>query len=151
MQSKSDETFMSHAIVEAKTAKRNGDWPFGAVVVKDGVVVGSGYASDKTTGDVTSHAEVSALRSACKELHTNNLAGCVIYCTNEPCLMCAASIFQADISHVVIGASREDLGHLLRARKLRIEDLAQDSGHNIEIERGVLKEKVLELFIDINK
>jgi len=145
------EDYMKLAIEEATLAKIAGDWPFGAVVVKDGVIVGKGHATDKTTGDVTDHAEIAALRIACKELKTNNLQNCVIYCTNEPCLMCAASIFQAHIINIVIGASRDDLSHLLRVRKLRIEDLAEDSGNLISIKRGILKEKVLELFSDIKK
>jgi len=143
--------FMLLAIEQAKEAKRLGDWPFGAVIVYQGKVIGKGKAEDKTKGDVTDHAELVAIRDACKTLVTNNLQNCVIYCTNEPCLMCAAGIFQAHIPQVIIGASRDDLSKLLRPRKLRIEDLATDSGHKIDILRGVLKDNVLELFNDIKK
>lgn len=151
MQNENHELFMLLAIEEAKRGKAHGDWPFGAVVVQNGIVVGKGYAMDKTTGDVTDHAEIIALRGACRELKINNLENCTIYCSNEPCLMCAASIFQANISHVIIGASREDLAHLLRPRKIHIDSLAQDSGRPIEIIKGVLKENVLELFKDVKK
>jgi hypothetical protein len=65
--------------------------------------------------------------------------------------MCAAGIFQAGIGIVFIGVSRNDLPHLLRPRKLRIEDLAKDSGYKINITRGILKEKILPLFDDIKK
>ena len=65
--------------------------------------------------------------------------------------MCAAAIFQSKIPKVVIGASRTDLPNLLRERKLRIEDVAEDSGYKVEIIRGVLKDKVVELFKDITK
>jgi len=65
--------------------------------------------------------------------------------------MCAAAIFQAKISKVVIGASRNDLPRLLRDRKFRIDHLAEDSGFNPEIVRGVLKDKVVALFSDIKK
>jgi tRNA(adenine34) deaminase len=142
---------MKLAIEQAKMAKLAGDWPFGAVVVLDGKVVGSGYAKDKATGDVTDHAELVAIRVACKELGTKNLDQCTIYCSNEPCLMCASGIFQANISHIVIGASRDDLNGLLRPRKIRIEDLAEDTGQHIEITRSVLKDEVLGLFHDIKK
>lgn len=141
--------FMLHAIEEAKKAKEKGDWPFGAVVVRDDQIIGKGYAIDKSGGDVTDHAEIRAIRNACKILHTNDLHNCAIYCTNEPCLMCAAGIFQANIGKVYIGVSRDDLPHLLRPRKLRIEDLAHDSGHQIKIIRGVLKEQILSLFTEI--
>jgi len=143
--------FMLLAFEEAKKAKDNGDWPFGAVVVKDDKVVGKGHVTDKSGGDVTDHAELVALRDACRNLKTNNLEGCSIYCSNEPCMMCAAGIFQAGIGNIFIGVSRDDLPNLLRPRKLRIEDLAQDSRHKIDIVRGILKERILPLFDDIKK
>jgi len=145
------EQYMLLAFEEAKKAKARGDWPFGAVVVKDGNVVGKGHVIDKSGGDVTDHAELVALRDACRNLKTNNLEGCTIYCSNEPCMMCAAGIFQAGIGDVFIGVSRDDLPHLLRPRKLHIEDLAQDSSHKITIERGLLKDKILPLFDNIQK
>lgn len=151
MQNDLQEKFMALAIEEAKVAKSNGDWPFGAVVVKDGIVVGKGHVKDKTGGDVTDHAELVSLRDTCKYLNSNDLSGCSIYCSNEPCLMCSAGIFQANIDKVFIGASRDDLPLLLRPRKLRIEDIAKDTGHKVEIVRGILKEKVIELFQDIKK
>lgn len=146
-----NEQFMLLAFEEAKKAKERGDWPFGAVVVKDGNVVGKGHVIDKSGGDVTDHAELVALRDVCRNLKTNNLEGCTIYCSNEPCMMCAAGIFQAGIGNVFIGVSRNDLPHLLRPRKLHIEDLAQDSNHKITIKRGLLKNKILPLFEDIKK
>lgn len=145
------ESFMLLAIEQASEAKKCGDWPFGAVVVCNSKVVGSGKAEDKTSGDVTCHAELLAIRMACKKLGTNSLNNCTIYCSNEPCLMCAAGIFQVQISQVIIGASRDDLSRLLRPRKLKIENVAEDSGYKIEIVRGILKDKVLELFRDIKK
>lgn len=151
MENSDQERFMLLAIEEAKKAKERGDWPFGSVIIKDGVVVGRGHTLDKTGGDVTDHAEVVALRDACKNLKTNDLNGCTIYCSNEPCLMCAAAIFQAYIGEVVIGASRDDLSRLLRPRKLRIEDLVDDTGHMVKVVRGILKDQVIALFSDIKK
>lgn len=151
MQIDSQKKFMYLAFEEAKKAKARGDWPFGAVIIKGNKVVGKGHVTDKSGGDVTDHAELVALRDACHNLRTNNLAGCLIYCSNEPCMMCAAGIFQAGIGSVFIGVSRDDLPHLLRSRKLRIEDLAQDSRHEIKIQRGLLKDEILTLFDDIKK
>lgn len=142
---------MRAAIEEAKKAKAAGDLPFGAVVVHNSEIIGRGRAEDNTTGDVTDHAELMAIRAACRSLKTNNLKDCVIYCTNEPCIMCAAGIFQAKISTVIIGLSRDDLAHLLRPRQIRIDDLAKDSSHEIKISRGMLKNEILELFEDIKK
>lgn len=146
-----DNEFMKAALAEAKLAKAAGDLPFGAVVVKNNEIVGRGRAENNTAGDVTDHAELLAVRMACKSLGTNNLKDCVIYCTNEPCFMCAAGIFQANIPKVIIGVPRADLPDLLRPRKLGIDHLAQDSSYSIEIIRGVLKDEILPLFADIKK
>ena len=146
-----DSQYMQLAIDEARKAKNAGDLPFGAVIVCRNEVVGRGRVENNSGGDVTTHAELQALRDACKTLKKNILNECIIYCTNEPCAMCAAGIFQAKIATVIIGASRNDLPQLLRSRKLGIDDLADDSGYQITIQKGVLKEKVLDLFTDIHK
>jgi tRNA(adenine34) deaminase len=146
-----DDQHMKLAIEEAVQAKQNGEWPFGAVVISNGKVISRNRCREAAEKTVLAHAELHAVNDACKALGRNNLSDCVIYCTNEPCLMCAAAIFQAKISRVVIGASRSDFPHLLRDRQFRIEHLAEDSGYQPEIVRGVLREKIIELFKDVNK
>lgn len=142
---------MSLALEEARKAKASGDFPFGAVVACNNDVVGKGHAENNTIGDVTDHAELLALRQACKTLGRNNLKDCTIYCSNEPCLMCAAAIFQAGIPKVVIGVSRGDLPNFLRPRKLNIEHLAEDSSYKIEITKDVLRDEIIPLFDDLIK
>lgn len=142
---------MDLAIEEAKQAKMLGDWPIGAVVVKDNAVLGVGGVREKVGGDITDHAEIRALKDACKNLSSNDLSNCAIYSTNEPCLMCASAIFQAGITHIYIALSRDDLPHLLRPRKLRIESLALDLNYQPTITRGLGKEQVLALFADVSK
>ena len=137
--------FMSEALKQAKLAGRDGELPFGAVVVKDGVVISRGRCREAKQKTVLAHAELEAVDKACKRLGTNKLRDCVIYCTNEPCPMCAAAIFQAKIPHVVIGASRGDLS-FLRPREIDIQVLADDSGYEINIVRDVMKQDVVELF-----
>ena len=151
MQSSIDEGFMRIAIGEAKKAKAAGDLPFGAVVVCNNKIVGIGKAENNTIGDVADHAELLAVRAACKSLGRNNLKDCTIYCSNEPCLMCAAAIFQAKIPKITFALSRSDLPHLLRERKLRIEDVAADAGYDSQIIKGVRKAEALELFADVKK
>lgn len=136
---------MQEAIDQAKNARANGELPFGAVVVKDGQVIARGRCREAKLQTVLAHAELEAVDGACKSLGTNRLADCTIYCTNEPCPMCAAAIFQAKIPTVVIGASRSD-SPFLRPRSIDIQALADDSGYDIEIVRDVLKSEVLELF-----
>lgn len=137
--------FMAEALKQSKLASRDGDLPFGAVVVKDGVIISRGRCREAKRKTVLAHAELEAVDKACRKLSTNKLKDCVIYCTNEPCPMCAAAIFQAKIPHVVIGASRDDL-RFLRPREIDIQVLADDSGFEIKIVRDVMKQDVIDLF-----
>lgn len=141
-----DERYMALAIAEGLRAKAKHEWPFGAVVVQNGKVVARNHCRESNHKTVLAHAELLAVDDACKALGRNDLSDCVIYSTNEPCMMCSAAIFQAKIRKVVIGASRSDLPHLLRRRKLRIEDLAKDSGYKPTIVHGVLKDEVIAMF-----
>lgn len=146
MQNSTDIQFMTEALELAKKAKQAGDFPFGAVIVCNGKVVGRGKCENNTTGDVTDHAELLAIRDACNTLQRNNLNDCVIYTTNEPCPMCAAGIFQAKIPTVIVGITREDLPNFFRKRKIRMKDLAEDSGYEINISTGILKGEILREF-----
>lgn len=65
--------------------------------------------------------------------------------------MCSAALFQAKISNIIIGLTREDLPHLLRPRKIQMKDLAEDSGYKVNIETGILKEEILEQFSGVEK
>lgn len=140
-----DAKFMQAALQQAKLAKEQNELPFGAVIVQNGVIIAEGRCEEATLKTVLAHAETEAVDRACRKLQRSKLDDCVIYCTNEPCPMCAAAIFQAKIPHVVIGASREDL-NFLRPRAINIQVLADDSGFDITITRGVLKQEVLALF-----
>ncbi len=82
--------------------------PFGAVVVKDGKIIGSGANQVTKNNDPTAHAEVVAIRDACKNLGTFQLEGCDIYASCEPCPMCLGAIYWARPSRVFYAASRED-------------------------------------------
>jgi tRNA(Arg) A34 adenosine deaminase TadA len=146
-----DEKYMELAIEEAREAKQAGELPIGAVIIRNGKVVARNQCREATEKTVLAHAELHALNDACKVLGRTDLSDCVIYCSNEPCLMCAAAIFQAKIQRVVIAVDRTDLPHLLRDRKFRIDHLAEDSGYSPQIVRGVLKDKVLALFSGIQR
>ena len=102
------------AIIEAKRGIRAGDGgPFGAVIVKDGVVVGKGHNQVLKNNDPTCHGEVMAIHKACKKLKTFDLSGCEIYTTGEPCPMCMAAILWANIDKVYYGCNifdTQDLG-----------------------------------------
>lgn len=143
------EHFMHEAIREGKIAKSNFERPFGAVIVQDGKVIARGRCQEDMRQTVLAHAETEAVDNACKALGTNKLSDCVIYSTNEPCPMCSAAIFQAKIPMVVIGARRSDLP-FVRARRINIQELADDSGYDITIISDVCRAEVLELFDGVN-
>lgn len=101
----SDETFMREALALARRAAEAGEVPVGAVVVKDGTVVGRGHNQPVSGRDPTAHAEVMALRDAAQRVGNYRLADCDLYVTLEPCAMCAGAIMHARISRVIYGAA----------------------------------------------
>lgn len=82
--------------------------PFGAVIVKDGQIVGRGWNRVTSANDPTAHAEVSAIRDACEKLKTFDLSGCEIYASCEPCPMCLAAIYWARLDKLWFAATRAD-------------------------------------------
>ncbi|HMV00856.1 MAG TPA: tRNA adenosine(34) deaminase TadA [Rhodocyclaceae bacterium] len=100
----SDEYFMREALSLAEAAACLGEVPVGAVVVRDGEIVGRGFNVPIGTNDPTAHAEIAALRDASRRLANYRLPGCTLYVTLEPCAMCAGAILHARISRVVYGA-----------------------------------------------
>lgn len=108
-----DERFMLMALNEARQAAELGEVPIGAVVVGPrGTVVGRGHNLTETLADVTAHAEMQAITAAAQTLGGKYLAGCTLYVTVEPCLMCAGAIAWAQVSRIVIGASDPKRGYM---------------------------------------
>lgn len=104
----SDEDFMRQAIALSLDSAMSGGGPFAAIVVKDGAVVGTGTNRVTASLDPTAHAEVSAIRDACRNLGSHVLAGATIYTTCEPCPMCLAAVYWARIDRMIYGNSRQD-------------------------------------------
>ena len=100
--------------------------PFGAIIVKDGEVVGVGFNKVTTDNDPTAHAEVVAIRDACKKLDTFNLAGAVIYTSCEPCPMCLASIYWARLDQVYYANTRYDAARIGFDDKFLYDEIAKD-------------------------
>jgi len=103
-------TYMRHALALAREAWRRGEVPVGAVVVKDGDIIGRGHNAPVASHDPTAHAEIQALRDAARRLGNYRLPGCDLYVTIEPCAMCAGAIFHARIARVVYGAADSKTG-----------------------------------------
>jgi tRNA(adenine34) deaminase len=95
---------MRAALDLASEAAAAGEVPVGAVVVKDGEIIGRGYNRPITTSDPTAHAEIVALREAARSLGNYRLTGCEIYVTLEPCAMCVGAMVHARLARIVYGA-----------------------------------------------
>jgi len=109
----SSESHMNEAIrLSFETMRNNTGGPFGAVVVKDGKVIAHGYNKVVSTNDPTAHAEVVAIREACKALNTFQLDGCEIYTSCEPCPMCMSAIYWARPDKVYYANSKEDAANI---------------------------------------
>ena len=103
-----DEKFMRRAIeLSAQALDIPGARPYGAVVVKDGKIIGEGLNQSAKNFDPTSHGEVEAVRAACRKLKTTDLTGCELYSSCEPCSVCVAAMIMAGIGRMYYGASLE--------------------------------------------
>ena len=91
-----------------KGMNNNEGGPFGAVVVKNGEIVGEGSNKVTSTNDPTAHAEIVAIRNACKKLNTFDLSGCVLYTSCEPCPMCLSAIYWSRLDKIYYANTRED-------------------------------------------
>jgi tRNA(adenine34) deaminase len=105
-----DERYMHEALALAREAERKGEVPVGAVVVKDGAIVGRGYNQPISSQDPTAHAEIIALREAARRLGNYRLGGCELFVTLEPCAMCAGAILHARIARVIYAAADPKTG-----------------------------------------
>ena len=102
--------FMKKAFEMKQIALDTGDQPFGAIIVKQGNIVGLGPSKVLANHDPTSHAEIEAIRDACRNLKTNDLTGCELYSTSKPCQMCETAGYWANISRYYFGANIADGG-----------------------------------------
>ena len=135
---KSLEKYMRLALREAKKAASVGEVPIGAVIVKDGEVVGRGYNRIECDKDPTQHAEMIAIRKASRKLGARRLIGCTMYVTVEPCSMCAGAAVLARLDRVVAGAESDKSGACGSVKDI----LTSDSlNHQVEYITGVLKDE----------
>ncbi|EKQ57821.1 MULTISPECIES: nucleoside deaminase [unclassified Clostridium] len=117
-------SFLNIAKNEARIAMSKGEIPVGAVIVKDGIIIGKAHNLKETLNDSTAHAEILAIKEAAKYIGDWRLKGAEMYVTLEPCPMCASAIVQSRISKVYIGTFNKDMGacgsviNLLESREL---------------------------------
>jgi guanine deaminase len=136
-----NEDYMSYAFEEALNGIRNNKGgPFGAVVVSDGIIIGRGCNMVTSTNDPSAHAEIVAIREACKNQNSFHLSNAVIYATCEPCPMCLSAIYWANIEKVYYCLDRVDASNVGFDDKFIYEELARPiTERSIKVEQMNLK------------
>jgi tRNA(adenine34) deaminase len=133
-----DEYFMREALSLARAAECLGEVPVGALVVRDGIIVGRGFNSPIGESDPTAHAEIAALRDAGRNLENYRLPGCELFVTLEPCAMCAGAILHSRLARVVYGARDYKTG--VHGSVVDLFAVAR-LNHHTEVLGGVLAEE----------
>ena len=136
------EIWMRLALAQAEEAMKLGEVPVGAVAVLNGAVIGTGYNRKESDQDPTAHAEMIALRAAAARLNNWRLIDVTLYCTLEPCPMCAGAMIQGRLARLVYGAKDTRFG----AGGTIIDVLGQPAfNHRVEVVAGVLADEAGEL------
>jgi tRNA(adenine34) deaminase len=130
---------MKRAIELAKIALSKGESPVGSVTVRNGEILAEGIEAVKMGIDISAHAEMIAIRRACRALGTLDLSGCVIYTTTEPCFMCSYAIRQTRISQVVIGRPSLHVGGLSSLHPILSDSRISCWSKPPHVVRGVLE------------
>ncbi len=140
-----DTDFMCHALALAEQAQASGEVPVGAVVIKDGEIIGRGFNAPISHHDPSAHAEIQALRDAAQRMGNYRLVDCELFVTLEPCLMCAGAIMHARISRVVYGASDLKTGACGSVLNVFAEPRLN---HHTQVRGGVLAEECSAMLSD---
>jgi tRNA(adenine34) deaminase len=141
-ENKEDERYMKLAVEQAGIAEENGDVPIGAVIVREGQIIGRAYNQREQLQDPTAHAEIIALTQAAAALENWHLDGCTMYVTLEPCPMCAGALVLARMKRLVFGCSDPKAGACGS-----LYNIVQDErlNHRVEVTSGVLEAECSEL------
>ncbi len=148
MKKNTPEFFMSKALKEAFKASLIDEVPIGCVIVKDNKIVARGHNKRENKLDVTSHAEMEAIRKANKKLKNWRLVDCDLYVTIEPCIMCMGAIYQSHIRKVYYGAPDPKGGAV--SSSINFNEI-KNLNHYPEIEGGVLQEECSQIIKDYFK
>lgn len=138
--------FMREAIRLSIENINHGGGPFAAVVVKDGKIVAATGNSVTADNDPTAHAEVNAIRQACKKLNTFDLSGCDIYASCEPCPMCLSAIYWAHIDHIYYAATRKDAASIGFDDNMIYEQIPMNPAERSIPGEQILRDEAMEAF-----
>lgn len=142
-----EEKFMHEAIaLSRKGVEQNEGGPFGCIVVKDDQIVGRGNNRVTSSNDPTAHAEVVAIRDACRNLNSFQLEGCEIYTSCEPCPMCLGAIYWARPSKVYFGNTREDAAGIDFDDSMIYEEITKNIAERKIPIQSICREEALKIF-----
>jgi len=144
---KNDEYFMQRALTEAEKSMKKNEIPVGAVLVAEDKILSRAHNETISRNDPTAHAEIVALRKACRERNNYRLPDCDLYTTLEPCAMCLGAVVQARIRRLVYGARDPKTGAVESTMNFPFEEM----NHKVEIKGGVLAEECGKILQDFFK
>lgn len=145
--------FMLKAIEIAKKSSKMCEYPIGAIIVKNDEIISTGTVRRVVDGDPTSHAEIVAIREACKKLNSRSLKGCILYSTQECCPMCSSAAIWANVGGIVFGAFSEDTkcneSEKFTWRQINIscKEVLNNSSPKIELVEGFMRDECIKLII----
>ena len=148
MQAELDRQFMQQALDQAKLAAAAGEVPVGAVLVRDGQVISTGFNQPITNSDPSAHAEMMALRAAAQSESNYRLPGTTLYVTLEPCTMCAGAMLHARVERVVFGASDPKTGAAGSVLNVFSE---KQINHQTQVQGGIMGEECGQVLRDFFK
>ena len=140
-----DEQFMDLALAEAKKAEASGEVPVGAVIVSDGIVIAKSFNRPLSLNDPTAHAEIGALRDACREQGNYRLSGATMYSTVEPCMMCAGAMIHARLARLVFGTPDPKAGSAGSIYNVLTDPRLN---HRVEVISGIREDECASLLRD---
>ena len=143
------EKYMKEALLFAEKAGKKGEIPVGAVIVKDGEIIATGYNRREQDNTALGHAEIEAINNACKDLNRWRLDDCELYVTLEPCPMCAGAIINARLKKVVFGAFDKKAGSCSNDSVIDLFSLPYN--HKPEVWAGICEKQCSEILSDFFK
>ena len=148
MQAELDRQFMQQALSQAQLAAAAGEVPLGAVLVRDGQIISTGFNQPITNSDPSAHAEMMALRAAAQSESNYRLPGTTLYVTLEPCTMCAGAMLHARVERVVFGATDSKTGAAGSVLNVFSE---KQINHQTQVEGGIMGEECGQVLRDFFK
>lgn len=146
------EKFMRHAIALGRRGMEAGNGgPFGAVIVKDGKIIGEGWNRVLSSNDPTAHGEISAIRDACKNIQSYDLHSCDLYTSGEPCPMCLGAIYWARLDRIFYGFKIEAAASAFFDDEFIFKELIKPAGDRQIPSFQVLEDEALRTLLDYTK